>query len=99
MVTSDRMDKTIVVRIERMTKHPKYEKTIRRFSVCYAHDERREARSGDRVELMQTRPLSKLKRWRLVRVVEPAAARGPEARASHPSEPPARGPAPEPLPR
>jgi len=84
VVTSDRMEKTIVVRVERMTKHPRYEKTIRRKGICYAHDERREARSGDRVELMQTRPLSRLKRWRLVRVVERAA----ERRDVPPSGPP-----------
>lgn len=84
VVTSDRMEKTIVVRIERMAKHPRYEKTLRRANLCYAHDEEGEAKSGDWVELMQTRPLSKLKRWRLVRVVERATSR-PEANPTDPA--------------
>ncbi len=74
VVTSDKMHKTITVRIERLVKHPEFEKRLRRYGICYAHDEKNEARRGDRVELMETRPLSKLKNWRLLRVVARAAA-------------------------
>lgn len=70
IVSTDAMAKSIGVRIERMFKHPKYKKYIRRHSKVYAHDEANEARVGDRVEIMECRPLSKLKRWRLVRIVE-----------------------------
>ena len=83
VVTSDRMEKTIVVAIERLTRHPKFGKYLRAWSKCTAHDEKREAHVGDRVELMETRPLSKTKRWRLVRVVEKAAA---AAKAAPPAE-------------
>jgi small subunit ribosomal protein S17 len=80
VVTSDKMDKTIRVEVERIVKHPAFEKRLRRSYVCYAHDEKGEAKSGDRVELMESRPLSKLKHWRLVRVVaKAAAAPAPEA--------------------
>ncbi len=74
VVTSDKMDKTITVRLERLVKHGTFEKTMRLHDVCYAHDEKREARRGDRVELMETRPLSKRKNWRLLRVMAKAAA-------------------------
>ena len=67
-VVSDKMDRTIVVRSERRVKHPKYGKYIRRFTTYYAHDENEDARIGDQVELAFTRPVSKSKRWRLVRV-------------------------------
>ncbi|MBI4565262.1 MAG: 30S ribosomal protein S17 [Planctomycetes bacterium] len=76
-VVSDKMDKTIVVQVERLVQEPRVGKYVRRFSKCYAHDEKEEAGPGDRVELMETRPLSKQKRWRLVRVV----AKSPEAKA------------------
>jgi small subunit ribosomal protein S17 len=66
------MNKTIVVKSERMVKHPQYGKYVRRYTTYHAHDERNEAREGDIVELASTRPLSKLKRWRLVRVVTTA---------------------------
>ncbi len=69
IVTSDRMAKSITVKVERFVKHPKFGKFIKRFTTCYAHDEKREAKTGDRVEIMETRPLSKLKRWRLVSIV------------------------------
>jgi len=68
-VTSDKMNKTISVEVERIEPHAKYGKYIRRQTVCKAHDENREAKAGDIVEIMATRPLSKTKRWRLVRVV------------------------------
>ena len=67
-VVSDKMDRTIVVRSERRVKHPKYGKYIRRFTTYYAHDENEEAHLGDQVELAFTRPVSKTKRWRLLRV-------------------------------
>lgn len=77
IVSSDAMAKSIGVRVERMFKHPKYKKYIRRHSKVYAHDELNDARVGDRVEIMECRPLSKLKRYRLVRIVErPALSAG-----------------------
>jgi len=75
-VSSDRMDKTITVELERRFKHPKYKKYIRRHSKVHAHDERNEANAGDTVELMSCRPLSRSKRWILVRVVERAKIEG-----------------------
>ena len=71
-VTSDKMDKSIVLRVDRTVKHPRYEKIFRTFSKLYAHDENNEARTGDVVKVMETRPLSAKKRWRLVEVVEKA---------------------------
>jgi len=75
-VTSDRMKNTITVLVERTFRHPKYGKFVRENKRYHAHDEREEAGIGDRVEIMATRPISRLKRWRLVRVVEAAAERG-----------------------
>jgi small subunit ribosomal protein S17 len=72
VVASDRMVKTIIVEVERLIEHPKYGKRIRRSSRFYAHDEKREAKVGDKVEIVETRPLSKTKRWRLVRVINKA---------------------------
>ena len=72
-VVSDAMDKTVVVQAERRITHPVYGKILRRSKKYYAHDERNEARRGDQVLIAETRPLSKLKRWRLVRVVTRAA--------------------------
>lgn len=72
IVTSNKMAKTLVVEVHRKVRHPLYEKYISRRTKLYAHDENGEARPGDVVELAQTRPLSKLKRWRLVRVVQKA---------------------------
>jgi len=74
VVTADKMEKTVRVRIERLVSHPQFSKVLRKHYVCYAHDEKSEAKMGDRVELMESRPLSKLKHWRLVRVVERAVA-------------------------
>lgn len=73
IVVSDKMTKTIGVRVERITRHPKYRKYVRRHKKYLAHDENGEARIGDTVEIRETRPLSKQKRWRLVRVVSRAA--------------------------
>jgi small subunit ribosomal protein S17 len=71
-VISNRMDKTIVVAVERLFRHPRYEKIIRRTSKLYAHDDKNECQIGDKVKVMETRPLSKLKRWRLLQVLEKA---------------------------
>ncbi|MFN2557411.1 MAG: 30S ribosomal protein S17 [Nitriliruptorales bacterium] len=72
LVVSDSPDKTIVVRVDRRTTHGLYGKTLVRSKKYYAHDERNEGRVGDRVRIAETRPLSKLKRWRLVEIVERA---------------------------
>jgi small subunit ribosomal protein S17 len=69
-VVSNRMNKTIVVTVERRFRHPRYVKIIRRTSKLYAHDEKNECQIGDKVKVMETRPLSKLKRWRLLQVLE-----------------------------
>jgi len=71
-VISDKMDKTIVVKIEDSVKHPLYKKIIKRSIKLKAHDEANECGIGDRVEIMETRPLSKDKRWRLTRIIEKA---------------------------
>ena len=71
-VISDKMDKTIVVAIEDSVQHPLYKKTKQRTNKQKAHDEKNECGIGDTVEVMETRPLSKDKRWRLVRIVEKA---------------------------
>lgn len=71
-VVSDKMDKTIVVAVETKVRHPLYGKTVNTTTKFKAHDENNEARIGDRVSIMETRPLSKDKRWRLVEIVEKA---------------------------
>jgi small subunit ribosomal protein S17 len=71
-VVSDKMDKTVVVAIERMVEHPLYGKRMKRTTKFHAHDENNECREGDLVEIRETRPLSKLKRWRVARIVERA---------------------------
>jgi small subunit ribosomal protein S17 len=73
MVVSDKMDKTIAVACERLVKHPRYGKYIRKRTIYKAHDEKDEAQVGDEVEIMETRPLSKTKRWRLVRITKKSA--------------------------
>ena len=70
VVTGDKMTKTRRVEIPRLVKHPKYGKYIRQKTVCYVHDEKDESGQGDTVEIVESRPLSKKKRWELVRVVE-----------------------------
>ena len=72
LVTSDKMDKTIVVSVTDNVKHPLYNKIVKRTYKLKAHDENNECRFGDRVKVMETRPLSKDKRWRLVEIVEKA---------------------------
>lgn len=71
-VVSDKMDKTIVVSIERLVQHPLYKKSIKKTVKFKAHDENNESRIGDIVEVMETRPLSKDKRWRVTQVIERA---------------------------
>jgi small subunit ribosomal protein S17 len=72
VVVSDKMDKTVVVAVDRLVRHPLYKKVVRKTSKFYAHDENNECRIGDIVEIMETRPLSKLKRWRIVRIIQRA---------------------------
>lgn len=84
VVTSDKMNKTRRVEIPRLVKHPRYGKYIKRRTICHVHDEGNVSRTGDTVEIMETRPLSKLKHWRLVRIVTkapetPVAATAPTA--------------------
>jgi small subunit ribosomal protein S17 len=72
VVVSDKMDKTVLVRIDRKVRHPLYKKTVARSNKLAAHDEGNEAHVGDTVRIMETRPLSKTKRWRVVEIVERA---------------------------
>jgi small subunit ribosomal protein S17 len=72
MVVSDKMAKTVVVSIERRVEHPVYGKMVRRTKKLKAHDEQNEAKTGDTVRIMETRPLSKDKRWRVVEIIERA---------------------------
>ena len=71
-VVSDKMDKTVTVTVERRLKHPLYGKYIKRHTKLHAHDERNECGTGDVVRIMETRPLSKTKRWRVVEILEKA---------------------------
>jgi small subunit ribosomal protein S17 len=73
VVTRDKNSKSRRVEIERLFKHPKYGKIVRGRTVCYVHDEENTSHRGDTVEIVESRPRSKLKRWELVRVVKPAA--------------------------
>jgi small subunit ribosomal protein S17 len=75
IVTRDKMAKTRRVEIQRVVRHPKYGKYIKQRTVCYAHDEKNESYLGDTVEIRESRPLSKLKRWVVVRVVTKAPSR------------------------
>ena len=72
VVVSERMDKTVLVKIERSMRHPVYKKTVRRSSKLAAHDENNDAHLGDTVRVVETRPLSKTKRWRVLEIVERA---------------------------
>lgn len=72
VVVSDRMDKSVVVEVVQTMRHPLYGKTYRRARKLHAHDEQNEANTGDMVRVMETRPLSKTKRWRVVKVLERA---------------------------
>ena len=72
VVISDARDKTVTVEIPNLTKHPRYDKVVRRTTKLHVHDETNDARIGDTVRIMETRPISKQKRWRVVEVVERA---------------------------
>jgi len=72
IVVSDKMEATIVVAVVERVRHPRYRKTVQRTKKLYVHDEKSEAKIGDRVRVTETRPLSKLKRWRLVEILERA---------------------------
>jgi small subunit ribosomal protein S17 len=74
VVTGDKLAKTRRVEVARLVKHPKYKKYIRRRTVCHVHDENNESQLGDTVEIVESRPRSKMKRWELVRVVQKSAA-------------------------
>jgi small subunit ribosomal protein S17 len=74
IVTSAKMHKSIRVEVPRLIKHPRYSKFVRRRTICYAHDENNQAQQGDRVEIMECRPRSKMKCWELVQILERAAA-------------------------
>ena len=73
VVVSDKMAKTRVISVDHIISHPVYDKTLRRHRKFYAHDEANESKAGDLVEIASTRPLSALKRWRVVRILEKAA--------------------------
>ena len=75
-VLPSKMTKTIVVQVERRYRHPRYQKVVTSYKKFYAHDEKSEARPDDRVLIQETRPLSKLKRWRLVQILSRAAGEG-----------------------
>ena len=72
VVTSDRMARTVVVKVERLVKHPEYHRFVKRTSTFMAHDERDECHVGDKVEIIECRPLSRSKRWRVLRIVNRA---------------------------
>ncbi len=97
VVTSDKMAKTITVRVERLVQHPMYAKTLRKYVTCYAHDEKAEAKTGDLVELAESRPLSKLKNWRLLRIVAKSAS-SPEGDARNAARPSKAAASPPPAP-
>src|SRR5712664_4691428 len=78
-VISNKMAKTIIVRVERRFPHPKYKKVVTGYKKLYAHDEKAEAKVGDRVRIEETRPISKTKRWRLVEVIERSSGVTPVA--------------------
>jgi small subunit ribosomal protein S17 len=83
VVTSDKMQKTRRVEIARTVRHPRFEKLLRRRTICIAHDENNESHVGDTVEIIESRPRSRLKRWELVRVV--AQSRGVEGTIQEPA--------------
>lgn len=86
-VVSDRMHKTITVKVERRLRHPLYERVIKRSKKYHAHDEHNQCRVGDIVRIIETRPLSKTKRWRLLEIVQRREAVVPEAEAEVGEEP------------
>ena len=84
IVTSDKMDKTRRVEIPRLVKHPRYGKYIRRRTICHVHDETNQSRTGDKVEIMETRRMSKTKTWRLIKIVAKAPEQAPTPEAVAP---------------
>lgn len=86
VVTKDKMNKTRRVEIPRLVKHPRYGKYIKRRTICYVHDEGNESQAGDTVEIMESRPISKLKSWRLVRVIKKAPSQVVAAADATPAE-------------
>ena len=78
-VISNKMTKTITVRVQRRFPHPRYKKVVTGYKKLYAHDEKSEAKVGDRVRIEETRPLSKIKRWRLIEIVEKSSGVAPVA--------------------
>ncbi len=72
LVVSDKMDRTVTISIERTFQHPMYKKIVKKTSKIWAHDAENECRTGDKVKVMSTRPLSKLKRWRVVEIIKRA---------------------------
>jgi small subunit ribosomal protein S17 len=89
VVTSDKMNKSRRVEIPRLVKHQRYGKYIRRRTVCHVHDEANDSHVGDTVEIMESRPISKTKHWRLVRVVARARTVAPQTESEKPVAPPA----------
>src|SRR5919198_1086789 len=89
VVTSDKMNKTRRVEIPRLVKHQRYGKYIRRRTICHVHDEQNESHVGDTVEIMESRPLSKTKHWRMVRIVSKAPSAGAEDTTTVAEAPPA----------
>src|SRR5438034_11460528 len=87
VVTSDKMNKTRRVEIPRLVKHARYGKYIRRRTICHVHDEQNQSHVGDTVEIMETRPMSKTKFWRLLRVVTKAPTGVAVAPAPAPAQP------------
>src|SRR5580700_3058233 len=75
IVTRDKTSKTRRVEVERLVRHPKYGKFVKRRTVCYVHDDKNESHLGDTVEIVESRPLSKMKRWKLVKIVTKAPSR------------------------
>jgi len=73
IVTSDKMDKTVIVRVDSLVQHSKYKKVVKKFKNYKVHDERNECKLGDRVVIQESRPLSREKRWRVLRIIERAS--------------------------
>lgn len=71
-IVSDKMDKTVVVAVERLIQHPTYKKIVKRITRFKAHDEKKECRVGDKVSIVEGRPISKEKRWRIMKIIERA---------------------------
>src|ERR1700740_263022 len=95
VVTRDKTSKTRRVEVPRLVKHARYGKYIKRRTICHVHDEANESHAGDTVEIMETRPLSKTKSWRLVRIVRKSAL-APAVAAGLPTAAPEQAPAPAP---